>query len=171
MGIDKLTKEIMANEIDLKILGVLINEDYSLTELAKEVGIAYKNLLPHVRKLEKAGWLKTEKKKKTRGQKVIIVSSGRYETTGVGKFHQKWRDLFKGKIGKKADKDILEVIEQLGKKARHEAISYLTDITATHAWEILTSLYSKGYVQAKFELTKEGKEYLEQLKKKYGKRN
>ncbi len=153
MEIGKQTKEIMTNEIDLKILRILLIRNYSLTDLAKEVGIAYKNLLPHVRKLEKARWLKTKKKKKTRGQKVMVSREGATGKNFV-------------EIGKKVKKEVLEVVEELNKKSTPEAVSYITNISIRGVWRILLKdLLNKGYVQAKFELTKEGKKHLEELKK------
>lgn len=165
MKLDEQTKEIMTNEIDLKILRTLLTGEYSLTELTKIVGIAYKNLLPHIRKLEGTGWLKTEKDKGARGQ-VVMVSSTRYNANGKNWVDPRWRDLFRGKIGKKAEKEILDVIRELNKKATIEAVSYLTDIRVHGVWKnLLKGLLNGGYVQAKFEITKEGEKYLEELKK------
>lgn len=162
MNIDNKTKEIMTNGIDVKILRSLLVKSFSLTELAEEVGIAYKNLLPHVRKLEKAGWLETKKEISSRGQKVI-VSSKRKDIEGRGLIDPKWRDIFNGKTGKRAEKEILEVIKQLDKKATIEAITYLTDMSTKNVWKnVLEGLLNKGYIQAKFELTNEGKEFMEQ---------
>lgn len=40
------------NLIDLRIMTVCYGEEYSVTELQRKLSIAYKNLLPHVKKLE-----------------------------------------------------------------------------------------------------------------------
>jgi len=160
MKLNKQTQEIMTNKIDLKILRVLLAGSYSLTELVNEIGIAYKNLLPHIRKLEKEGWLKTKKDMNSRGQPVI-VSSTRYDSKGKNLVDPKWRDLFRGKIGKKAKKEILEVVKELNKKATIESITYLTDINIHGVWKnLLKGLLNKGYVQANFEITKEGEKFL-----------
>jgi predicted transcriptional regulator len=160
MKINNKTKEIMTNDIDLKILRSLLISSYSLTDLAKEVGIAYKNLLPHIKKLESEGWLETKKDKESRGQRVI-VSSKRKDIEGRGLVDSKWRDIFRGKIGEKAEIEILKVVKELDKKATIEAITYLTDMDTKNVWKrLLEGLLNKGYVQAKFEITKEGEEFL-----------
>jgi len=167
MVLDKVTREIMTNKVDLKILRALLIKSYSLVELSREVGIAYKNLSPHVKKLEKAGWLKTWQDKNSRGKRVI-VSSTRYDGTGDNWLDPSWRDLFKGKIGRRAQKEILEVVKDLNKKATLEAISYLTDMSVKNVWKnLLKGLLNSGYIQAKFELTEEGKNYLEELREDY----
>ena len=113
MKINKKTEQIMTNEIDLKILRSLLIKSYSLTELAEEVGIAYKNLLPHVRKLEKQGWLMAKKEKNSRGQ-MVIVSSKRKDIEGRGLIDSRLKDLFAGRTGKNAQKEILEQKPYIG---------------------------------------------------------
>ncbi len=162
--IDDNIKEIMTNEIDLEILRALLSKDFYLKELAQGIGIAYKNLFPHIRKLEKAGLIETEKKKNTRGQKVIVTSK-RYDATGKGTIHQDIRDLFKGKMGKKGDRILLEVIKQLENKGTIESIVYLSDMSIIPAWRKITGLIEEGYVRAKLEITSEGEKHLEKLKK------
>ena len=162
MEINKKTEQIMTNEIDLKILRSLLIKSYSLTELAEEVGIAYKNLLPHVRKLEEQKWLMTKQEKNSRGQKVI-VSSKRKDIEGRGLIDSKWKDLFTGRTGENAEKEILKIIKRLNKKATFEAITYLTDLNTKNVWKnLLEGLLNKGYIQAKFEITKEGNKWLEE---------
>ncbi len=152
MKLDKQTKEIMTNEIDLRILRALLIREYSLTELAKEVGIAYKNLLSHIKKLEKEKWLETEKNKRTRGQKVIVSSAS---------------DKIPIRNSKKAKKEILELIKELNKKATLEALTYLTNSYVNEIYKVLIKdLFNGGYVQAKFGLTKQGEKYLEELNKR-----
>ena len=167
MEINKKTEQIMTNEIDLKILRSLLIKSYSLTELAEEVGIAYKNLLPHVRKLEKQGWLMAKKEKNSRGQ-MVIVSSKRKDIEGRGLIDSRLKDLFAGRTGKNAQKEILEIIKTLNKKATFEAITYLTDLSTKNVWKnLLKGLLNKGYIQGKFEITKEGDKWLKNWNEEY----
>ena len=89
----------MTNEIDLKILRSLLISSYSLTDLAKEVGIAYKNLLPHIKKLESEGWLETKKDKESRGQRVIVSSKRKdIEGRGLVRINKKYYGTYCNKV-------------------------------------------------------------------------
>lgn len=52
-----IIEETNLNFIDIKILAFCFNEELSVSELQEQVGIAYKNLLPHLKKLEKQNLL------------------------------------------------------------------------------------------------------------------
>lgn len=45
------------NAIDLKILVALFDKTYSVSDLQRKIGIAYKNLLPHIKKLSQNGMI------------------------------------------------------------------------------------------------------------------
>lgn len=61
------------NLIDLKIMVVCNGKEYSVTELQQKLRIAYKNLLPHIKKLEGLEFIRVIDQ--GRGRKKIISTS------------------------------------------------------------------------------------------------
>ena len=66
-------KPIVTNRNREEILLLLKKEgELTITEIADKVGLAYKNVHAHIKKLLSVGLITTEKQEKTIGRKVIV---------------------------------------------------------------------------------------------------
>ena len=68
-----IVEKNLVDIVDLKIILYSGFGEYSITDLCKKVGIAYKNLLIHLNKLERRNWIKKIKVQNSR--KLIIKST------------------------------------------------------------------------------------------------
>jgi len=48
----KIIESVNINSTDIKILALCFSQSYSISEIQRIIGIAYKNLSPHIKKLE-----------------------------------------------------------------------------------------------------------------------
>lgn len=55
-----------------EILRIVKKERLNISQIAKKVGLSYKTTFAHIKNLEKAGLVKTEKQHKTKGRAVIV---------------------------------------------------------------------------------------------------
>lgn len=66
-------KLFVTNSNREEILELLKKEgDLTITEITNKVGLAYKNVHAHIKKLLSVGLITTEKQEKTKGRKVIV---------------------------------------------------------------------------------------------------
>lgn len=94
----KKMKNISFNITDMIILTTCYKRDLSISTLQRDIGITYKNILPHIRKLEKSNIIKLINKGKGK-EKIIIVNEdqknlaliyGLSEFFGIGDFFDKY---------------------------------------------------------------------------------
>jgi len=150
---------LLSKEKNIDILRVVFDPDYegiNLTNLAKKIGIAYKNLVPHIKKLEKEGFIKTERKRNRRGQEVIVEPA-----YGSGLVYDQ-AAIIKHNIlnNKKTRRNTLEIIRRFNGKATPDAIWHLMKMPSRIAWSRIEGLFDRGLIQIRLELTKKGEEEL-----------
>jgi DNA-binding transcriptional ArsR family regulator len=64
---------VTRNRNRLEILELLHkHKELNLTQISEKVGIAYQNVLPHIKKLKEAGLVEVEKKEKSQGREVLV---------------------------------------------------------------------------------------------------
>lgn len=67
--------EILKNNNRREIMELVYKQPLNLSQISEKTGLAYKNVLAHVKKLKNAGLVITEKKEKEHGRQVIVRSN------------------------------------------------------------------------------------------------
>ena len=94
----KIPFEIMNHKTKWLILK-LASKDMNISEISREIGIAYKNILRHIRNLEKENIIKVELQKKTKHTpaRILMHPELKKEVIFISKGEDKIEELAKGK--------------------------------------------------------------------------
>ena len=73
----ELVESLLENPNRKEILNLVKRKEMNITQIKDVVGIAYKNILPHIKMLEKYGLVKIRKDFKSKGKPVYVQATGK----------------------------------------------------------------------------------------------